>query len=353
MFRKYFVLLEICIFSGAFLATYFGVAGFRVWTIKRGVLDHPNERSSHVTPTPRGGGLVLALVVLVAYSAGGYFIGYQLSAGFLIGAILVVAVSWLDDVFSVSFAWRLIVHSIAAVTVVYSCGSIDTISSPFGGEAIQLGWFGPIITFCWILWLINAYNFMDGIDGIAGVQAITASIGWLVIGLRMELPAIYVLAGTLSFAAFGFLLHNWPPARIFMGDAGSAFLGFVLAALPLMAQQNSPNSPSPWLLIAIALVWLFVFDSIVTFLRRVARRERVWQAHREHLYQRLVRSGYSHRTVTVFYGIISLIISALSVQLFFSENRFTGKWILGLLAAGAACVVGLCLKRKCLSGEIV
>ncbi len=278
MFRKYFVLLEICIFSGAFLATYFGVAGFRVWTIKRGVIDHPNERSSHVTPTPRGGGLVLALVVLAAYSAGGYFVGYKLSAGFLIGATLVVAISWLDDVFSVSFAWRLMVHSIAAVVVIYSCGSIDTISSPFGGAAIQLGWFGPVITFCWIIWLINAYNFMDGIDGIAGVQAITASIGWLFIGLGTDSPAIYVLGGTLLFAAFGFLLHNWPPARIFMGDAGSAFLGFVLAALPLMAKQNSPNDSLPWLLVAVALVWLFIFDSVITFLRRAALRERVWEA---------------------------------------------------------------------------
>src|SRR3954452_22524105 len=114
--------LEICIFSAVFLVTYFGVRWYRVWSLKRGVLDHPNERSSHEVPTPRGGGLVMAIAVLAVYLGAASLVGYEVSTGFAVGSVFVVAISLLDDIFSISFTWRLLVHSIAAALVIYSCG---------------------------------------------------------------------------------------------------------------------------------------------------------------------------------------------------------------------------------------
>lgn len=335
-----------------FLVTYFGVGRFRAWTLKRGVLDLPNERSSHVQPTPRGGGLVLAVVTLTAYIGASFIVGYEISFGFAVGASLVVLISWLDDVYSISFAWRLAVHSVAAAIVIYSCGHLSTITSPFGPNSIDIGWFGIPITFCWIVWMINAYNFMDGIDGIAGIQAITASIGWVFIGLSLDIPSVYVLSGSILFAAVAFLLHNWPPARIFMGDAGSAYLGFVFASIPFIAAADNPKRTEAFFFAGIALLWPFVFDSVFTIVRRAGRRERVWQAHREHLYQRLVRSGCSHRSVTLLYGGLSAAAAAATIYSVVSESRYAAAVAFLVLLFSSIAIVSICWTRKCLIGEL-
>ncbi len=332
--------------------TYFGVARFRSWTLKRGVLDHPNERSSHDTPTPRGGGLVLAIVVMAAYIIGSYLLGYDISVGFAVGALLIVLISWLDDVYTISFAWRLLVHSAAAVLVIYSCDYVTSIPTPFSSQPIEFGWFGAVITFGWIVWLVNAYNFMDGIDGIAGIKATAAAIGWILLNAASDVPSVYILSGTVLFASLAFLLHNWPPARIFMGDAGSAFLGFVFASLPLIAGRNDANRSGILLLAAISFVWLFVFDSAFTLIRRAMLRHKVWHAHREHLYQRLVRSGMSHRSTTLLYGVISMAVAVSTSLLINSGNPRSVAIISMLLAASAAVVVVVCWRRNCLFGDV-
>ncbi len=332
--------------------TYFGVALFRRWSLKRGVLDHPNARSSHVIPTPRGGGLVLAVVTLLTYLLACQLTGFAPSWGFVGGAGLIVAVSWLDDVYSVPFFWRLLVQSGAAALLIISDGYISSISIPGFVPAFDIGRVGILLTFCWIIWLVNAYNFMDGIDGIAGVQALTAGIGWLLLGINWELPTAYVLGGTLAFVSFAFLMHNWPPARIFMGDAGSAFLGFVFAALPMLVRTENRENASVLPLAAVIFVWPFVFDSVLTFLRRAARRERVWLAHREHLYQRLVMSGNTHLSVTVLYGVISAVITAVALFALFCPTR-TGSIVLFIAIFGlSAAVLILCWKRNCLFGPV-
>lgn len=261
---------------------------------------------------------------------------------------MVLTISWLDDVYTVSFVWRLLIHSIAAAIVIYCCGYVHALPLSIEGEVLPLGWVGPLLTFCWIVWMTNAYNFMDGIDGIASIQAITAAVGWLIIGLSSDLSAVIILSGSILFVSFGFLLHNWPPARIFMGDAGSAFLGFVFACFPLLAARSSPESRIPWFPVAVALVWLFIFDSVLTFFRRLIRREQVWQAHREHLYQRLVRTGYSHRRVTLLYAGISLVTAGICSFLVVSSNKHPTLWIAISMIFGATTVMFVCWKQKCL-----
>jgi Fuc2NAc and GlcNAc transferase len=344
--------LEICIFSAVFLATYFGVRWYRAWSLKRGVLDHPNERSSHSSPTPRGGGLVMAIVIMAVYLGAASLIGYEVSIGFAVAAALVAAVSLLDDLYSISFAWRLLVHSISAALVIYSCGHVGLTDSAQMSFASVSDWIGAAMTFVWIVWTLNAYNFMDGIDGIAGLQAVTASIGWMIIGLYMGEPAILMLGGSILFASLAFLLHNWPPARIFMGDAGSAFLGFCFASMPFVARTFVEVGANRLFIAGIALLWLFIFDSIFTLIRRAARREKVWNAHREHLYQRLIRSGYAHRTVTLIYGGLSAVAAVAAVFSLLSDDRSRIAILIAALFCTALSVVALCWKRRCLFGRV-
>jgi Fuc2NAc and GlcNAc transferase len=300
---------QIVFIVSAFLLTYFGVGAFRRWSVQREILDVPNERSSHTVPTPRGGGLVIVSVCLLFYTIYAFFTAREFSFGYFTGAILIAVVSWFDDLKSVSSALRFLVHAIGAALAIYSLGYWRKIYLPFAGE-VDSGLVGALVTFFWIIWLTNAYNFMDGIDGIAGTQGFTAGIGWLIIGLFFKLEITGFLGGVLAVSNLGFLMHNWQPAKIFMGDVGSAFQGYTFAVIPLIAFGEMQGGQSRLTLAAVLLVWMFVFDTLFTFFRRLLRGEKFWRAHRSHLYQRLVISGYSHRFVTILYGFLSFVILA-------------------------------------------
>ena len=303
-----------------FVASYFGVMWFRAFTLQRGLLDIPNERSSHVTPTPRGGGLVMAIVAIAGYVVGCVALGEQISVGYLIGSAIIVLVGWLDDVFSLSFIWRLIAQGLAAGIVIYFCGAITSFYLPGFGLQMNLGWSANILTGLLIVWLLNAYNFMDGIDGIAGLQAVIAASSWVAVGIMIGGNTVTIISLALAAAAFGFLPHNWQPAKIFMGDAGSSFLGFSFAVLPILAR--SPNEPqnAKFATFALLAIWPFVFDSAITIVRRGLRGEKVWSAHREHLYQRLVISGQRHSVITAFYGGMSAVVATLAIFMFLYDH---------------------------------
>jgi len=318
---------EVILYLLVFVSTYLGVLVFRVWSLKNNILDVPNERSSHVTPTPRGGGLVIVLTSLFAYVVYSKITGRHFSGSYLLGASIIALVSWLDDLFTISFVWRFLIQSLSAILVITALGHFREIYIPFDGN-FDLNIFGPILTFIWIVWLTNAFNFMDGIDGLAGMQAVTAGIGWLVVGKVSNLDGASVIGGVLAFSSLGFLLQNWYPAKVFMGDVGSAFLGFSFAVLSLIAEHDGAgaDSISPFLpLISISLVWLFLFDTVLTFFRRLLKGEKVWQAHREHIYQKLVISGYTHRFVSVLYGVTSVLTMAFLIYaLEKKENSMVG-----------------------------
>lgn len=299
----------------AFTASYLLVSGIRRWALRSNLLDIPNPRSSHTRPVPRGGGLAIVVISLIglitiwilrpAWPWSALFV-------YVSGAALIAVVSLLDDLGSLPNWVRFAAHSLGAALVILGFGYWGSMDLPLLG-AVPLGWLGLIITFLWIVGLTNAYNFMDGIDGIAGGQAIVAGLGWTILGWSDNQPLVAALGLLLAASSLGFLGHNWSPARIFMGDVGSAFLGYTFAVLPIVMAQYDPR----FALAGVLLVWPFVFDTVFTFLRRLYNRENVFTAHRSHLYQRLVATGFSHKIVASLYiglAIIGLVCSVALVM---------------------------------------
>jgi Fuc2NAc and GlcNAc transferase len=265
------------------------VALVRWWTTHKGYLAAPNERDSHTKPTARGGGLGIVIAVAVVTRSPFVIL--------MAAALLVAAVSLVDDIRSLSARVRLCVHVAAAAIVVVFVGSLP-------------GILGMAVTLVWIVAMTNIYNFMDGIDGIAGVQAVIAGAAWAIIGARSGQESLTLLGGTIAAAALGFLLHNWPPARIFMGDVGSAFLGFTLASLPLLSPRRVELCVP-----AVLILWPFVFDGTFTILRRLRNRENIFAAHRSHVYQRLVIAGRSHAFVTTLYAALAMLGAMAAIAL--------------------------------------
>lgn len=293
--------------------SWFGVLLVRLVADRGRLMDIPNERSSHERPTPRGGGLAIVAATLGGVLIPCFMGRYEWLGLFLpytVGALMVAAVSWLDDLATVSNRVRFGVHTGAAVLTMLSIGYIDRITIPFLGNT-YLWFFGIPLTFLWIAGLTNAFNFMDGIDGIAGMQATITGMGWAVLGILNDMPAVSALGFTAAVASLGFLVHNWPPARIFMGDVGSAFLGYTFAFLGVAAARGGPEMAFCGLL----MVWPFVFDTVYTLVLRWRRHEDIFAAHRSHLYQRLLLLGYSHRQVTLLYSGFALVGVLLAVCL--------------------------------------
>jgi len=213
-------------------------------------------------------------------------------------------VSWMDDLRSLPSSIRLAVHLLGAVATIAGLGYWDVIKLPIWGS-ITLGWWGAVLTAVWIIGLTNAYNFMDGTDGIAGGQALIAGFGWALLGWNAGFPLICGLGVLIAGSSLGFLFHNWPPARIFMGDIGSAFLGYSLAVLPVMYgffSREGVGSP----VVGLLLVWPFVFDTAFTFTRRLCRGENVFSAHRSHLYQRMTSAVSGHARIALVYSGLTL-----------------------------------------------
>ena len=342
-------MLEIFLFSIITIFSYLGVEWFRRWSLRRNLFDVPNERSSHTTPTPRGGGLIIVLISLSVYSI------YSLTQtgtfvwSYVVGAILVAGISWLDDLYTISFIWRFAVHVAAALLVIFSVGYFGDIFILFARQSPvnELG--GWLLTFFWIVWLTNAYNFMDGIDGIAGIQAFSAGIGWLVIGKVFGADSTGFYGGVIAFTGLGFLIQNWQPARIFMGDVGSAFLGYTFAVLPLLFEREMGTifqNNYQLALGGVFLNWLFLFDTIYTFMRRLLRKERFWEAHRGHIYQKLVSEGHSHQFIANLYGVISGLTIFATVLWLWSPKNW-GMFLLLLVGfQSIGILLYLPLKRK-------
>jgi UDP-N-acetylmuramyl pentapeptide phosphotransferase/UDP-N-acetylglucosamine-1-phosphate transferase len=219
-----------------------------------------------------------------------------------IGGGIVALTGWVDDIHRLPYQVRLVVQAVSSAIILMAIGNFQTITVPFVGD-IHLYSIGVPVALVWIVGLTNSYNFMDGIDGIAGGQAVLAGLGWTMVGFMNGQSFIGLMGMLLAASGLGFLLHNWPPARIFMGDIGSAFIGFTLAVLPIIAGQRNPRLIVPGFLV----VWPFIFDTSFTLIRRLARGENIFVAHRSHIYQRLVIAGYSHRSVTLVYMSLALI----------------------------------------------
>jgi UDP-N-acetylmuramyl pentapeptide phosphotransferase/UDP-N-acetylglucosamine-1-phosphate transferase len=291
------------------ILSYLGVYLIRRYAEKRQLLDHPNERSSHEAPTPRGGGLAIVLLVVGAsvWSA----LETDLNRGliYVVGGLIIAWLGWRDDLHSLSPRVRFVVQGIVAAISIYGLGYFKVVTIPMVGE-LYLGVVGILITFLWIIGLTNAYNFMDGVNGMAGGVALSAGLGWMWLASNMHNTFAFWVALAITASSLGFLGHNWSPAKIFMGDVGSTFLGYSFAVLPLLASDQSGDA----LLLGTLLMWTFIMDAGVTFIGRLIRRENVFAAHRSHLYQRFVIAGYKHETISSLYIFLTLLAGVLSYE---------------------------------------
>ncbi|MEE4381292.1 MAG: glycosyltransferase family 4 protein [Pseudomonadales bacterium] len=281
------------------VAALLGTGLVRRYALHRELLDVPNARSSHTRPTPRGGGVALVLAALGAWCAlwlSGA-LDPSLAAAVVPGGALVALTGFFDDRSSLPSWVRLLVHFLASVWALAWLGGLPRVPLLFG--PVDLGWIGHVLGVLYLVWMLNLYNFMDGIDGIAGIEATVVPLVAAAIALLLGLPFPWPLA-CLAFAALGFLPWNFPRARIFMGDAGSGFLGFSLGVLSIDALASHPGLGWAWLI----LLGTFVVDATVTLLRRMIRGYRFDEAHRSHAYQYLARRVGRHAPVSVGYGAV-------------------------------------------------
>ena len=305
------ILGPVLVFVCALVAT--GI--IRRFALRTGLLDHPTNRSSHMRPTPRSGGGAIVIVFLAAMAC---IAGYGLLdtasvlALILAGASIAI-VGFVDDRKSLPAATRLCVHVFAAILTVYVIGT-ERINILPNWAPVGVFVFSTLV-FVSVVWSTNLFNFMDGIDGIAGSQAVfVAGAGALICGAVFGDFEMALAFACLAFATAGFLVWNWPPAKIFMGDVGSGFLGFTLAGMGLLASQRAGVPIAVWVI----LNGIFMVDATVTLLRRMLRGERWFEPHRLHAYQFLSRRWKKHLPVT-------LCVSTVNVAWLFPWAWFSAK----------------------------
>ncbi|MBO0368792.1 glycosyltransferase family 4 protein [Pseudomonas putida] len=295
-------MIQLLIIALSFVAALALTGAVRHVAIKKSVMDIPNARSSHTVPTPRGGGIAIVFTflgaVVLLYAFG--FITLAVTLALLVSGGGVALLGFFDDLGHIPARWRLIGHFLAAFWFVYCLGGLAPIS--LWGGAVSLGLVGSLLAAVFLVWVLNLYNFMDGIDGLASSQAVFVSLAGGVIYLLGGNLGLGTLCLALAAAAAGFLYWNFPPAKIFMGDAGSGFLGLVLGGLALIAGWVAPDLFWAWII----LLGLFVVDATVTLLRRLLRGEKVYEAHRSHAYQFASRQYGSHLKVTLAAWVINL-----------------------------------------------
>lgn len=286
---KFFWLLLVILIlswtSTAFLLRY---------AVANKVVDIPNERSSHSIPTPRGGGIAIVITFALALPLLSLMnlINLNELCGLFGAGILVAAIGFVDDHGHIAARWRLFWHFIAAFWALYWLDGLAPLK--FFDVSIDLGWLGTFLATVYLVWMLNLYNFMDGIDGLASVEAITVCFGLCLVYWCCGYVDLIWAPITLAVAVMGFLCWNYPPAKIFMGDAGSGFLGISLAVLTLNSAWRAPEL----LWSGVILLGVFIVDSTWTLCCRLLRGEKLHIAHNTHAYQHAARYYLSHKIVT-------------------------------------------------------
>jgi UDP-N-acetylmuramyl pentapeptide phosphotransferase/UDP-N-acetylglucosamine-1-phosphate transferase len=267
------------------------------------VVDAPNERSSHKHPTPRGGGLGFMAVVLIGWTALWLSGSTNATPAVIAGAAAIAVISFADDLRGVPLLGRLAVQTVAVFVALATFPSPE----PVLAWSVPLALERVIVAMSW-LWFINLFNFMDGIDGIAAGEAVIIAFGLVLLAViypSLGLPSLEAVM--IGAAVMGFLLFNWPPARMFMGDVGSAGLGFLLGWLLIVAARRGVVAS------ALLLPLYFVVDATTTLLMRAWRGRPLAQGHRDHAYQNAVDKGLSHASVTLMVVGLGIALIALTI----------------------------------------
>lgn len=291
------------VFATVLIASLFLTWVLRRYALTRSLMDIPNCRSSHSVPTPRGGGVAIVVTYLVALgvmvSLG--LIGWATALPLLGSGLLIALVGFLDDHGHVAARWRLLAHFAAAAWALLWMGGLPTLN--VAGVDLSLGWLGHLLAAMYLVWMLNLYNFMDGIDGIASIEAVCACTGASLVYWLAGHDALIIAPGLLAIAVLGFLYWNFPPARIFMGDAGSGFLGVVIGVFSLQAAWVANELLWVWLI----LLGVFIVDATFTLGRRLLRGDKIYEAHRSHAYQYAARKVGRHMPVTITVMLINLL----------------------------------------------
>lgn len=268
-----------------------------------GIVDRPNDRTLHLGEVPRGGGLVIVFCLLISIFYAAF--SSTRAAFFLSLAALTLgwaALSWVDDKHDLSARKRLVIQVFFCILTVAAFGWVDQV------DGFGLGYLGAPVSVVGVLWMANLYNFMDGMDGLAGAQTVVASSTlsfWFYICGDTPLALICLV---LAASAYGFVLHNWSPAKIFMGDVGSITIGGFFGTLIIIGSVRHDIS----VLSFICLFAVFIVDASFTIIRRAVKREKIWQPHRQHFYQRLATAGYSHSYIALAATILMLFSSVMA-----------------------------------------
>jgi Fuc2NAc and GlcNAc transferase len=326
----------VCAAAVSLIFTWFATGIVRRHALLNAIMDIPNVRSSHSAPTPRGGGLAIVVAFMgavILLTAAGWL---QVNVAFVLvaGGGAVAATGYLDDRKTLPASVRICVHIIAATLAVFVVGGITQQTLHHMG--LQGVWAGGLLGLMAVTWSTNLFNFMDGIDGIAGSEAVfVAGAGALLNSTFGGDGGLTAAMLVLAAATSGFLIWNWPPARIFMGDVGSGFLGFILAVLGLAASRHSAVPVEAWAILS----GVFLIDATVTLSRRILRGDRWFEAHRLHAYQRLASRWQAHLPVTVLVIAINLFW-LLPWAWFAAMNPARALWYV-LAALGPLAVVAL------------
>jgi Fuc2NAc and GlcNAc transferase len=293
------IAISAFVLTTGFFLTYL----IRKSALKTNRFDVPNERSSHTLPTPRGAGLAVVVAFIVGLFA--LFIDNSISDEYFFAialpGLIVAAIGWLDDREHLTSAkWRLVGHFACASLAVWLAGGLPKL--PLTNSTVDFGLIGEIIAIIYLVWMLNLFNFMDGIDLIMGVQTVTTSAGVAMLLLVNTESEFWKVFAILTVSIIGFLFFNLPPAKIFLGDVGSGFIGFTTAVISLIVAKNEPLVF--WGMII--LLGVFVTDATVTLLRRLLSREHVYVAHRTHAYQNLSKRLNRHLPVSLGVGAINL-----------------------------------------------
>jgi Fuc2NAc and GlcNAc transferase len=328
--------MGLVLLLATFLLALVCTAGARAYAIKQNVLDVPNARSSHVVPVPRGGGLAIVLSYLLAVLSLCLMGVLPQNLGWaLVGAGGGAAlIGFLDDHGHIAARWRLLAHFICATWVLAWLAPLPVMY--VAGYTLIGGWPAYIVAALFLVWMLNLYNFMDGIDGIASVQAISVGAGGALLYYWSGDMGHTLACVLLAAATAGFLVWNFPPARIFMGDVGSGFLGLIIGILTIDSARTDMNLLWGFLILSA----VFIVDATLTLVRRLCRGERVYQAHCSHAYQYAARKYAGHLPVTL--GVLAINLLWLTPWALAASLDLLSGWI-ALLAAYLP-LVGLAAK---------
>lgn len=332
-------LLVIAAIMLGFAVAYALTGLVRIYARRTRMVDSPNDRTLHEGEIPRGGGLAIVAVMLICLSLLELVYAEPMILPITVVAVALGALGWVDDRFGLGPLIKIGVQIVVAVYAVSHVGAPN--SMVVAGYTLEFGSWAVLLSVLWIVWMTNAYNFMDGIDGIAASH--TAIVG-CTMGVWFALDhnaAMALFCYAIMAASLGFLIWNWTPARIFMGDVGSVTLGGIFATLAIVGNTHDGVPLTAYII----LFGVFLFDTIITLVRRLIQGKVVWNPHREHFYQRATTTGLGHAFVTVSVIVVTLVLAALA-----SLERFqvapTALWPLLAMVLLTALAVVVTLRER-------